>query len=129
MSKSPTGELSVEFDGKTWTLLYDWAAIAWFERTAGVSFLTIGRAVEKGEPPMLSHLAWLMQAGLQRHHPEVDLDTAGKMAVTPSVFEALGIAVDAATPDAGSSAEGNAVAKPLRKSTGTTPSKPRSKRG
>lgn len=80
----PEGDLAIAFDGKTWTLRMDWAAIAFFERVSGASLVDFLVDQQRGRPK-LSHMAYLLQAAMQRHHAGIDLDTCGRMAFDPDV--------------------------------------------
>jgi len=135
MPSSPDGEVSFEYDRSIYVMCFDMKAIAFFEREADCSILVPLRDVAAAQedpsapPPKLSHLALLVQAGLRRHHPEVSLDRAMRMAADPDVQQALGTAQAAAAPSAtGGSAEGN-VAPPRKPGRGTKTSARRSKRG
>lgn len=135
----PERALEFTFDGEDYTLVYDMKAIAFFEREADVSIVEamedMERAQKAGRPPKISHLAYLLQAGLARHHPEVDLDMAMEMAGDPQVLEALGASLgDSIGGDEapGASAGGNAPAPARKRGTGTAsrrkPGKPGSRR-
>lgn len=137
MSRSPDGSVAFDFEGCRYAMVFDMKAIAFFEREADVSILdtlaSLEAAKEGRRQPKLSHLAMLMQAGLQRHHPGVSLDAAMAMAGSPEVQKALGASVAAAMPDEPVDRAGNApppaAARGAKGSTGTGSSKARSKRG
>lgn len=127
------GALEIEFQRMRYTLEFDFSAIAFFERVAGVSLTAMLRSIVRGDP-MTSHLVWLLQAGLQKHHPGSDAELAQQMLNDPSVQGALELSINAAMPDAepegGGGKAGNAAGAPARKRTsGTTGSARRSKRG
>lgn len=132
---APTGEVSFEYDGTDYVMIFDMKAIAFFEREAGVSILESLQSLEEarvaGAMPLLSHLAFLMQAGLRKYHPAVTADEAMAMAVHPDVQIAMGVGLQSAMPPADGGTEGNVTtqAKVVASSTGTKPKKPRSKRG
>ncbi len=135
MTGDPSGVIEFEHGGALYRMIFDMKAIAFFEREADISIVTalgeLEQARERGELPKISVLAFLMQAGLRRHHPEVSAERALRMAGDPAVQAALGAGVAAAMPPAdGESAEGNAAApvKPgKRRGTGTPSSRRRSK--
>lgn len=129
MSGSPTGEIGFAFDGADYTLAFDWRAIAFFERESGVSF--IEAFIDAQQPiPKVSLLAFMVQAGLQRHHAGIDLDTAGKMAMDDAVRRTLDLAQSAALPEAEPTAgKAPAKRKASAASTGTKRSRDRSKPG
>lgn len=123
------GTLEVEFQRLKYTLVFDFAAIAFFERVAGISITAMMRSIVLGDP-MTSHLVWLIQAGLQRFHPGSDAELAQQMLGDPAVKRAMELAVDAAMPDPPKDGAGNVGGAPARKrsTSGTTGSGRRSKR-
>lgn len=128
------GTIDVEHERMKYTLVFDFAAIAFFERVAGISLTAMLLSIMRGDP-MTSHLVWLVQAGLQRHHPGSDAELAQAMLIDPEVKRAMELAVDAAMPDppkdkSGNGA-GNVAGAPARKRSisGTTGSGKHSKRG
>ncbi|MGX7926459.1 hypothetical protein ACWPMX_07785 [Tsuneonella sp. HG094] len=139
MSRAPDGVVAFEYDGSRYEMVFDMKAIAFFEREADMSIIEVlgdlEAAREEARAPKVAGLAFLMQAGLRRHHPEVSPERALRMAGDPAVQAALGSGVSAAMPDApadDAGAEGNAkaaTAKPTKASTGTRRSKGRSKQG
>lgn len=133
MSLAPAGEASFEFEGRKYVLVFDFAAIAFFERESGVSIFDamegIERAQKSGKSPMASHIGYLVQAGFQRHHPEIGTMEALRMAGDPEVMKSLGVSFEAAMPPAAAD-EGNGTAPAKTGAgTGTKSSKARSKRG
>lgn len=111
MSRAADGVVNVEHEGVSYSLLLDWAAIAYFERHADVSLIDFYVGLLTGRPK-LSHLAYFLLAMLQRHHSEVTLDMAGKMAMDDKVRAKLDLAAAAAMPSAegAGEAEGNGAA-------------------
>lgn len=147
MTVAETGKVTGAYRNKRYTLVLDFEAIEHFELVTNtplpsfLSELAIAQAAmadwqaERGDmagyagPQVrIGLLARLMHSGLRRHHPEVDLNTAGAMAIDPTFQQTLGLAVQAGLPDAdgGARAEGNV---PAPRSTGAGGSKKRSKRG
>lgn len=129
--RSPDGTVAFDYQGDRYQMVFDMQAIAFFEREADVSIIEALGALEAGSnggrPPKVSQLAFLMQAGLRRHHPGLSAEDALAMAGDPAVQAALGTSVSSAMPDADASAEGNGKAP--TGGTGTKSSKDRSKRG
>lgn len=125
-----TGTVWFEYDGSRYEMVFDMKAIAFFEREADISiaeaFDEMQAARAAGKAPKLSQLAFLMQAGLRRHHPEVSAERAFRMANDAGVQAALGIAVKAASPDPRPAPK---TAKPAKRSNSKSSSSPRSKRG
>lgn len=111
MSEHANGEVPLEWQGRRFTLVLDWAAIAWFERTADTSMVDFYAALALGRP-RLSHLAWFLMAMLQRHHAAVTLDEAGAMAMDDGVRRQLDLAAGAAMPSASAGEVGNAPGAP-----------------
>lgn len=134
---SPTGEATFSYEDVAYTMAFDMRAIAFFEREAGVSIVEALEGLERsrlGErPPKISHIAYLVQAGLQAKHPQVTAEQAMQMMNSPEVQAALGVSISSAMPSADDDVgglEGNAPApaKRAKASTGTKSSKARSKR-
>lgn len=139
-----TGETRFQFDGRDYVAVFDWSAIAAYERATGESivpfigeFERYARAVEIGVPnawrlmPRASALGEFMRAGLSRHHPEVTAETAFAMFGDAEVQRAFGGALVAAMPTAGAMAgERTPAAKaPPRASTGKASSRAGAPRG
>lgn len=130
MRQPPDGTVAFDYRGDHYQMVFDMQAIAFFEREADASIIealgSLEAAQKGGRPPKVSQLAFLMQAGLRRHHPELSAEDALAMAGDPAVQAALGTSVQAAMPDADPSAAGNG--KVPAGGTGTKSSKARSKR-
>lgn len=98
-------EVVLDIEGQRYTLVFDWAAIRFFEREAGMSVLELiqqaSAAQAGGKPPMLSTLGTMMQAGLQRHHPELDIDACMELFGSPGGQEAMFRAFALAQPEQG----------------------------
>lgn len=128
--KPSTGEVGFEVDGKNYVLTFDMKAIAFFERETDMSIVdalaALEAAQEAGRSPKLSHLAYLMQAGLQRHHAGISSEDAMALAVHPAVQGVLGAGLQASMPGDDGGAEKNALAPD---GTGMKSLKARSKRG
>lgn len=109
MAKRAKGEVSFEHDGKSFTLVLDFNAIAEFEDLAGVPN---GLAALEGEMKALDGqmsaktARALFCAGLRGNHPDLTLVEAGRL-LTSNV-SALNEAMTAAFPKADSTAAGNA---------------------
>lgn len=132
---SPDGSVSVTYKGTEFLLVFDMEAIAFFERAADVSIAEaldgLQLAFAAGRAPKLSHLAFLVQAGLHRHHPEINLNEAARMSGDPAVFRALNGGVREAMPaDRGKAGigSGNGSARARKRGTGTSSSAKPSKR-
>jgi Phage tail tube protein, GTA-gp10 len=109
----PTGAVTIEYGGASYRLVLDWTAIAWFERQSGASLLEVYAGMAQGMPK-LSLLAYLLHAGLQQYHPEVDFDTAGRMSLDEGVRAALDLATEEAMPaQAGTVGNGAAAAEAI----------------
>lgn len=104
-------EVRVEVDGKPFTLAFDWAAIRFFEQESGISILKLiqqAQAAKRGgDPPMLSTLGLMMQAGLRRHHPDLDFEDCMDVFSSPGGQEALFKAFELAQPKAGGAVANN----------------------
>lgn len=112
--------LEFNFEGQPFILEFDFAAIAAFEAAAGTS-LVLALAEIEGGLPRVSHVVWLLAAGLRKHHPEAagDLDKCLAMLSDEQVKAELFGALNIALPDAG---EGEGAGEPgaAKGSTGTT---------
>lgn len=129
---SPDGSVRFTFDDEEYTLVFDWAAIAFFEREADYpiaeAFADMAEAEAAGRSPKSSHLVFLVQAGLQRHHRGVTMEGAAAMIRDAGVMEALFGGVAEAMPDGDRRhPRGNARAR-AKGGTGKSSSAKRSKR-
>ena len=134
---APDGQVAFEYDRCRFTMVFDMKAIAFFEREADCSILIPLRDLANAQedphanPPKLSHVALLVQAGLRAFHPEVSLDKAMRMASDPAVQAALGTAQAASQPapsaDATAGTEGNVPARSKSNGRGKNTSGKRSK--
>ena len=88
-----------EFEGQQFTLEFDFAAIAAFERVAGLSVVLVLAEMQAGVPK-ISHVAWLLQSALLKHHPSVTPDECLRMLASDGVQAQLGVALDIAMPPA-----------------------------
>ena len=88
-------------------------------------------AFKERRSPKLSHLAFLIQAGLQEHHRGATLDEAARMAASAEAIEALCATIEEDMPqgDRKETPRGNGPARPSRRGTGTRSSARRSKSG
>ena len=135
---APDGQVAFEYDRCRFTMVFDMKAIAFFEREADCSILIVLRDLANAQedphanPPKLSHVAMLVQAGLRAFHPEVSLDKAMRMASDPAVQAALGTAQAASQPQLSTetveSAEGKVSARSKTSGRGKITSAKRSKR-
>lgn len=84
MSFSPkTVERSFEYEGATFTVVFDWETFAAFEEATGLSVLDV--MPDGAKKPMISRLARLMHHALMRNHPDLTLNHAGQMLSDPEV--------------------------------------------
>lgn len=128
------GEKVFSAKGREWTLQFDFDAIDLFERRADVSFIDAVAAIDSspvtGAAPKLSHVVYLFQAGLHRHHKHVEPGAAMQLVAAPGAMKALGDAIRAALPDPDEAEGENAGnAERAAASTGMKRSRARSKRG
>lgn len=107
-------EVRIEVDGQVYILVFDWTAIRFFERESGISMIKVMQqahaAQRGGEPPMVSTLGVMMQAGLRRHHPELSFEDCMDIFASPGGQEAMFKAFELAQPKA----EGSEPADPLK---------------
>lgn len=97
---------SFEFEGQRYTLEFDFTAIAVFEQVAGLSIVLALAEMQAGVPKV-SHVAWLLQAALKKHHPAVTADDCLKMLASDGVKAQLDIALDLAMPPPAAAGEGD----------------------
>lgn len=97
---------SFEFEGQRYTLEIDFAAIAAFEAKSGISVVLL--VVEMQGVPKISHVVWLLQAALQKHHPGITEQHCLRMLADNDVKAQLDIALDIAMPPAGSEGDDGA---------------------
>ena len=96
-SRSSQQDHSFEFEGQRYTLELDMAAIAAFEQVSGISVILFLMESQAGIPKV-SHICWLLQAALKKHHPELTADDCLRMLSTDGVKAQLDIALDIAMP-------------------------------
>jgi hypothetical protein len=95
------GEVSLDIGGRHYTLVFDMEAIAAFEDATDKSIFTVAQQLgNPAEPPKLSLLGSLLQAGLSRHHPDVTRADAMAMFTDPATRDALAEAFALAMPAA-----------------------------
>jgi hypothetical protein len=97
MANRLKGEVTVEADGTTYTLVYSVNALCELEDKLGESVADIGSLAAKGK--RFSTIRTVFWAGLQDHHPDVDLKEAGRIITAmgiekadAAVAEAFGLA-------------------------------------
>lgn len=124
------GETIFEFEGRPFTAVLNMAAILWFERETKTSLLEFLASLEKGESaPPLGLTTCLLRALLLKHHPDLDIDAdVLPMVLNAEVQKAVGLTVNAGLATVAGGRRGNPPA-PAKVSTGTKPSRARSKRG
>lgn len=93
-----------DFEGESYTLVFDFEVIAHFEETWGVS---LGDVLNPpgGGSPMVSRLAKLFLSGLLPNHPGADLNLAGQMMARPEIAEKFYAGVGSSMPQQGDSGE------------------------
>lgn len=101
----PAGETVFEADGAQWRLRFDLNALCHVEDRLGASLDALQARLAQPGARDLRALLW---AGLQRHHPEVTLEQAGRLCDVAQAGEAVGRALAAAFPR--EDAPGNGVA-------------------
>jgi hypothetical protein len=99
MTNRIKGEIALQHDGKAYTMVLDFNALADFEDATGANAVKV---LSSGDLSIRQMRA-LFQVGLRRHHPEITLTEAGH--ILQSNMAKLGDAIAAAFPDA----EGNAT--------------------
>lgn len=132
MAETISAEVVVPYGGATYRLIYDWGAIEYFETAAPLSFAEfvvqlVMADMDAGPMPKLIHLALFVQAGLRRHHPDVDAEQAFAMWNDDGVRRAISGAADKAMPKA--APEGEAPRAAGKRSTRTKPAARSPRRG
>jgi hypothetical protein len=83
MANPHRGEVSFDADGKSYTLHFSTNAICELEDKLDRSFVSISndlaKAVSAPDKIRMTTLRAIFWAGLQDHHPEIDLKAAGKL--------------------------------------------------
>lgn len=111
MANNIKGEVALQHEGKTYTMVLDFNALAEFEDATGRNAAEVLASPETMGISLARSLFW---AGLQRHHPGLTLTEAGD--IMQGNMDKLPAAVQAGTPEP---AAGNGKAAP----------KPRARRG
>jgi len=81
-----TGDTSIEIGGKTYTLVYDWRALARIQTEHEGE--DAGALIGKAQNGNVEVLASVLVAGLARHHPEMDADAV--MDASPPLIPIVG---------------------------------------
>lgn len=96
MANPIKGEVDLTIDGKTYTIKLGRNALASVEGLLGKGFPEIAQALSSD--PQIAVMRAILWAGLQRHHPDIDLfgagdlmDEAGDDLITEKIGEALRI--------------------------------------
>lgn len=112
MANAIKGEVALLHDGKTYTMVLDFNALAEFEDATGKNAAEVLDSPESMSISLARKLFW---AGLQRHHPGLTLHEAGD--ILQENMDKLGQAVGAAAPDpvAGNVAGAVKARKPRRR--------------
>ena len=112
MTNPVKGEASFRIGDTTYTLAYGFAALCEVEDVAGAPLPELLAELAAKKPRMRTIGAFIL-GGLRKHHPQIDLDTAGEllMANQPVVVGAMAKALEASLPKA-PSAGGKAPPKP-----------------
>lgn len=102
MANPHRGEVALEADGQTYTLSFSVNAICELEEVLDKPIGQIMGALQ-GDGVSMKTVRWLVWAGLQDHHEDVDEKKAGRIATEIGVTETLsqvGKALKLAFPDA-----------------------------
>lgn len=77
MINTKTGELTVELDGKDYTLALTLNAMAWLEdKHGGIPFDEVTAKAQAGSMTGLREFFWVL---FQKHHPDITLEEAGSL--------------------------------------------------
>lgn len=111
MANAIKGEVALQHDGKTYTMVLDINALAEFEDATGMD---PGEVLDNPKTMSLSLARKLFWAGLQKHHPGLTLREAGD--ILQENFGKLGKAMATVTPEPrAGNVEGAAKAKRPRR--------------
>lgn len=112
---------SVEFtlEGKSYTLIFDMAAVAAFEESTDLSIFEVvqqlGGTEGGGKPPKLSVMGSMLQAGLSRCHPDITREEAMWMVSRPEVQTAFGDGIKQAMGGDGDAEAAGAKPRPSKR--------------
>lgn len=92
MANRQRGEVALEMDGKTYTLVFDMNALCCLEDLFStpereVVFQDVLKMASKGSARHIRGIVW---ASLQRHHPEVSLSQSTDLIEAAGGFEGFG---------------------------------------
>lgn len=79
MANKQVGEHSFQADGSKWTLRFGAWAISELETELDRSILSIAKELENPEAVRTRTVIACVWAGLQQHHPEIDMRTAADL--------------------------------------------------
>ena len=96
MANKIKGEVALTHDGKSYTMVMDFNALAEFEEASGVENAIV--FLENLTTMNARHMRSLFWAGLRQRHPDMTTELAGQ--ILSSNMDKLGDAVGAAFPDA-----------------------------
>lgn len=99
-------ELPLDYEGETFVAVFSWATIARFEEASGSSIIDFAqRLASPGQSPRISDLGQLLLAALSERHPDLTLDHAMELVISPEGQKVLGEGLAAAMPQAGDDRE------------------------
>ncbi|RMC37495.1 GTA-gp10 family protein [Paracoccus alkanivorans] len=97
MANAYRGEVALEYEGETYTMVLDFNAMCEFEDLTGTRWQDMEAVMENGEARM-NDLRALMLACLRDRHPDMDARMAGR--IFSQNIDAFQRAVTAANPEA-----------------------------
>lgn len=89
MANPHRGEARFETDGRTYTLRFDINTICALEESLDLGITEIGRRLADPKAVRVGLLRAVLHAGLQRHHPEIEVTTAGDLMAEAGVEETM----------------------------------------
>lgn len=99
-------ELPIAYQGDTFVAVFSWATIARFEEASGSSIIDFAQRMgTPGQSPRISDLARLLLAALAEKHPDLTLEHAMELVITPEGQAVLGEGLAAAMPQSGDDGE------------------------
>lgn len=112
MANPHKGEVAFEADGATYTLCFSIDALCSLEEATGKGIIAISNELSDADRLSLSMIRNVLWAGLQAHHPKIDLKKAGELIISAGGLPTMIGVISKAFAQAFPEPESDAAARP-----------------